>query len=188
MEPVWKNWSIEDPYCAGAGVLISSRRRLGRRGGRQEPGHHQVSNVLIDKEIKTDIFWYIMFWRTFRSSLQPELQCSPNIFGSVQIFSKYFLMSAAWATMTGRSWWRPWTSRRRPSCTTRSWGGPSAASSSRRQGLHRIVISIQYCLYGGNTFFQTNLRLDLLYEVNSNQDKFALLWGEAQLCLPYVCW
>ena len=26
------------------------------------------------------------------------------------------------------------------------------------------------------------------YSFQSNHNKFALLWGEAQLCLPYVCW
>ena len=25
------------------------------------------------------------------------------------------------------------------------------------------------------------------YKIHSNSNKFALLWGEAQLCLPYVC-
>ena len=27
-----------------------------------------------------------------------------------------------------------------------------------------------------------------LWPYNNNSYKFALLWGEAQLCLPYVCW
>ena len=27
----------------------------------------------------------------------------------------------------------------------------------------------------------------LVFQINQSEDKFALLWGEAQLCLPYDC-
>ena len=70
-----------------------------RHGGDSGDGE-AVKNQAI---IRSAMFCFINADMTYSGILcseelfghQPELRCSPNIFGSVQIFSKYFLMSAA---------------------------------------------------------------------------------------------
>ena len=34
---------------------------------------------------------------------------------------------------------------------------------------------------------RTKIKYVAKYSCKTNENKFALLWGEAQLCLPYVC-
>ena len=44
----------------------------------------------------------------------------------------------------------------------------------------RIAVNNGNCWMGTGFWF-------LQEEMTGDRDKFALLWGEAQLCLPYVC-